>query len=220
MPVGNHQRDPDPRLVRSWLIGWTLARETSPPVEDVGGFRVDVGWPRQRVRYVFPAVTAGYQRLAESIVEPWIHLKVCADAGAVRKLLPPRWVIQPQGFLMTTDRLRSATPDLPSGYSLDVNRELSVPLVRVVMTEGETSSIGRVAIVNDYAIFDRIETAAAHRRRGLASAVMGLLSQIAESRGASRGVLVATAEGKTLYEALGWRLHSLYTTAMIPGLDE
>ena len=208
MPVGNHQRGLDPQLLRSWLIGWTLARETSPPVADSGGLRVDVGWPHQRVRYVFPAVSEGYRRLGETIVEPWIQLKVCADAAAVRDLLLPRWVVQPPGFMMTTDALRPASLDLPSEYSLEANKDLSVPVVCVVAADGETASVGRVVTVDGFAIYDRIETHAAHRRRGLARAVMGRLSEIAQSRDASRGVLVATAEGKSLYEALGWQLHA------------
>jgi GNAT superfamily N-acetyltransferase len=220
MPVGNQQFPVSPQLLQCWLTGWTLARETSPPAPDSGGFRVDVGWPHQRVRYVFPAVSAGYRRLARAIVEPWIHLKVCADVNEVREQLPPRWAVQPPGFMMTSDGVRSAPSDLPAGYSFDVNSDRSVPIVRVVTTDGETVSIGRVATVDGFAIFDRIETAAAHRRRGLASAVMGRLTQIAGTRGATRGVLVATAEGKSLYKSLGWQLCSPYTTAVIPGLDE
>jgi hypothetical protein len=46
---------------------------------------------------------------------------------------------------------------------------------------------------------------------------MKALEAIARKAGATQGVLVATSDGRALYEALGWQLHSLYTTAVIPG---
>jgi GNAT superfamily N-acetyltransferase len=101
-------------------------------------------------------------------------------------------------------------------YTLDVIEAPAVTVARVLTTNGEIASIGRVAFVGDFAIYDRIETHNAHRRRKLASAVMNRLQSVALARGRTRGVLVATADGLTLYEALGWHLHSPYTTAVIP----
>lgn len=42
------------------------------------------------------------------------------------------------------------------------------------------------------------------------------LEAIGREKGAVRGVLVATPDGRALYESLGWELHSPYTTAVIP----
>lgn len=44
----------DPHIVATWVKGWTLARETAPPRPYRDGFWVDVGWPQQKARYVFP----------------------------------------------------------------------------------------------------------------------------------------------------------------------
>ena len=67
------------------------------------------------------------------------------------------------------------------------------------------------------AVFDRIRTHENHRRMGLARALMATLGNIALGNGVTRAGLVATPDGRLLYEALGWQLHSLYTTALIPG---
>ncbi|AMK23152.1 MULTISPECIES: GNAT family N-acetyltransferase [Sphingomonadaceae] len=205
----------DPRIVATWIKGWTLARETPPPVEDHGGFRVDVGWPQQRVRYVFPRISPAMRELAAGITEPWVFVKACATPSAMRAALPNRWAIQPPGFMMTCcGQMAGGAP--PDGYSLDATDPMPLAVVKALASSGELAAIGRVVRVGEFAIYDRIETTAAHRRRGLGRAVMKKLETIARGAGATRGVLVATADGRGLYEALGWELLSLYTTAVIP----
>ena len=64
-------------------------------------------------------------------------------------------------------------------------------------------------------VYDRIETAPAHRRRGLGRAVMAALADARRSRAASQ-VLVATDDGRALYARLGWSVYSTFATAVIP----
>lgn len=218
MPSDKPPLSADASVVQAWITGWALARETSPPLQIAGGFRVDVGWPRQLVRYVFPRCSEEVQRLAAAIVEPWFFLKVCGGPEDLRPLLPPRWVIQPIGYLMTCSvKMPAGSASVPEGYSLKLMDGLPVPLATIHAPSGEVVASGRVALTGDFAIYDRIETHLDHRRRGLASAVVSALAAVAQSRGQTRGVLVATPDGRSLYETLGWRLHSLYTTAVIPG---
>jgi GNAT superfamily N-acetyltransferase len=218
MESDDHHSQADPSVVQAWVEGWTLARETPAPVPHKGGWRVDVGWPRQRVRYVFSHCSKALQSLAETVVEPWIFLKVCAAPEVMQMLLPPRWILQPLGFMMIhTTQARQRDVSLSNAYTLNVIEAPTVTVAKVLTTSGEIASIGRVVFVGDFAIYDRIETHNAHRRRGLASAVMTRLQGIAIARGSTQGALVATAGGRELYEALGWRLHSPYTTAVIPG---
>jgi hypothetical protein len=54
-----------------------------------------------------------------------------------------------------------------------------------------------------------------HRRKGLGRAVMSLLGR-AKARPSLPEVLIATEDGRKLYEALGWRTLSPYSTACIP----
>jgi GNAT superfamily N-acetyltransferase len=206
----------NPAIIETWVKGWALARQTPPPVRKGSGFRVEVGWPQQLARYVFPALTDEFAQLAASITEPWIHLKVCAPPAAVRAVLPACWTIQPVGFLMTdfnaTELDRAC---LPQGYSIETTEDKPVSVVSFFTPEGEVAAIGRVVFVEGYAIYDRIETHPSHRRRGLGRAVMQALKAIGEARGKTDGILVATQEGKALYQTLGWQVHALYTTAVI-----
>lgn len=214
--LNDHELIADPGVVATWIKGWALARETSPPVEDHGGFRVDVGWPEQRARYVFPRISPAMRELAATIAEPWVFVKACASPAAMRAALPAKWAIQPPGFMMVCRSAMAGKAAPPDGYLLDATEPGPVAIVRALAPGGGLAAIGRVVRVGEFAIYDRIETDAAHRRRGLARAVMKTLESIARDHGATRGVLVATADGRGLYEALGWELHSLYTTAAIP----
>ncbi|MGY5128538.1 GNAT family N-acetyltransferase [Streptomyces nigrescens] len=62
-------------------------------------------------------------------------------------------------------------------------------------------------------VFDMIGTEPAHQRRGLGRAVMTALAGRAVERGARQGVLVASPDGRALYEAMGWRSRSMVTAA-------
>jgi GNAT superfamily N-acetyltransferase len=127
-------------------------------------------------------------------------------------------IVQQLGFVMIyTAQDRKQDISLSNAYTLNVTEAPTITVAKVLTANGEIASIGRVVFVDDFAIYDRIETHHDHRRRGLASAVMNGLQSAARVRGNTRGVLVATADGHALYKTLGWRLHSLYTTAVIPG---
>jgi GNAT superfamily N-acetyltransferase len=70
-------------------------------------------------------------------------------------------------------------------------------------------------MVGASAVFDRIETAVAHRRRGLGRAVMGALDALARERGVGERLLVATDAGRRLYLQLGWTDLAPYSTAVL-----
>lgn len=207
----------DPSLVETWLKGWSLAKGVSLPVPDHDGFRVDVGWADQQIRYVFPTISAGLLHLAQTITQPYIFLKVCAPATAIQPHLPPRWVIQPPGFMMT-NHLPDSPPrlHLPDGYRLNIQIDTPVLIATIYSAEETVAAVGRMVIVNDHIIYDRIATDPVHQRRGLGSAVMTALTAAGISMGKNKGILVATPAGKALYETLGWQLYSPYTTAVIP----
>lgn len=206
----------DPDLLAAWVRGWSLARGAPAPAAFADGWRVEVGWPEQKRRYVFARLSPTLVRLADEIGEPFVLLKACAAPEALRTALPAHWVVRPPGFLMTCDGpMAPAQAPLPEGVVLDRREEAGVEVVRALGPGGE-AAIGRMVMVGTTAVYDRVETQASWRRRGLASAVMRALEAAAAERGATRGALVATAEGRRLYEALGWRLHAVYSTAEIP----
>lgn len=209
----------EPRpAIATWIKGWSLAREVAAPVVITGGFWVRVGWPEQQERYVFPGICPMLMELADTVTEPWVYLKVCAHADALRPLLPARWEIQAPGHMMVASGL---IPDygnrLAGGYHWKTELQLPVPKVTVLTDDGAIAASGRIALADDAAIYDRIITAPQHRRRGLATAVMKRLTAIACSCGITNGLLVATNEGRALYETLGWNLLAPYTSVVIPG---
>ncbi|WP_170137750.1 GNAT family N-acetyltransferase [Chitinophaga dinghuensis] len=209
----------DPFLVETWLKGWAIARGTMGPVPDQGGFRIDVGWPDQLVRYVFPQLCAGWQDLQHTIDQPYIFLKVCATPEQIRPLLLPPWEICPPGFMMRKiwgDR--QAAVQLPSSYYMETTPG-ATPKARIFTSSGELAALGSIAMVGEYAIFDRIATEPAHQRKGLGSAVMTALSNMVIQQGATTGLLVATTQGKALYSTLNWELYAPYTTIVIPAAD-
>uniref|UniRef100_UPI000AC6FF97 GNAT family N-acetyltransferase n=1 Tax=Streptomyces sp. NRRL B-24085 TaxID=1709476 RepID=UPI000AC6FF97 len=78
---------------------------------------------------------------------------------------------------------------------------------------------GQTAPTGATAVFDRIETAPAHRRRGLGSVVMRTLQGAAAAAGARTGVLAGTPAGRALYESLGWHVQAPLTSAKFVGRD-
>ena len=209
----------DPALVETWITGWALARETPPPVPDHGGYRVEVGWPDQRRRHVFSSIGSGLIDLGRWVEEPHVFLKCMTTAEALRAVLPARWTVETRGGFMGLDRLATGpTRGAGEGYRSQVIEEGSAQVVRFLsLPDRSEAAAGRVVLVDDCAIFDRIVVAPAHRRRGLGSALMGALGREARARGARRGLLIATEEGRALYESLGWRLLSPYASAVIAG---
>ena len=216
MTGGETRLRADPALVATWVRGWALARGTPPPEPHADGFCVEVGWPQQARRYVFPHLSGEIARLGAGIRQPWVYLKACAPPEAVRAVLPTPWSVADATFMMTLDDLDRPTPLLPKDYRLTVEEGPAGSIVTVTAA-GAVAAGGRVATVGEIAIFDRIVTEPAFQRRGLGTVVMAALGQAARDRGAKRAVLVATDDGRRLYEALGWRLHALYTSAVILG---
>ena len=89
-------------------------------------------------------------------------------------------------------------------------------LTTILTRDADLAASGRLGLVGDVAIYDRIRVQDAHQRRGLGRALMIALGEVANRAGAARWVLVATPEGRALYETLGWAVHAHYTTAFIP----
>lgn len=208
----------DPAIVATWVEGWAMTRQVPPPVFENGAYRIEVGLPDQKRRHVFSACSHHVRKYAETIDEPFVFLKVCAPPELVRPHLPPRWRIETPGYMMQlSGRMAGSVNALPDGYSFS-REELGSggTLMNIRDASGEIAATGRIAFPGELAIYDRIRTHENHRRRGLGRALMQKLEMIAAGRGLTGAVLVATPDGRALYETLGWKLHSLYTTAVIP----
>ncbi|WP_323959288.1 GNAT family N-acetyltransferase [Arthrobacter sp. JZ12] len=73
-----------------------------------------------------------------------------------------------------------------------------------VTANGEEAARGSVARQDGYAVFDRIVTEEKYRRRGLGSFVMRALTADILEEDVDTGLLMASADGRHLYQHLGW----------------
>jgi len=161
------------------------------------------------------------RELGAAITQPWIFLKACAEADELRALLPARWEMQPDAFMMTCDDAPfPGSSALPPGYALQVTDDGARTRrahVLVIAHDGTLAASGHLALDDQLAIYDRIVTEPAHQRRGLGRTVMQALQTLSHRHGRHGGVLVATPEGRRLYETLGWRMHAPWASGVIPG---
>ncbi|MDR8407707.1 GNAT family N-acetyltransferase [Nonomuraea sp. 3-1Str] len=219
-----------PATVRAWVDGWVVSRNAPTPVREPWGLRVDVGLPGHVVRHVVPAPTpATLRHLTALPSAPGTWLKLCAPYEEVAPWLPRPWDVQEPEFMMTasldpaprTRGLTGATAAAragvvaPDGYTLAVTTRAGVTVARLLTAAGEMAARGQMAIAGTTAVVDQVETAPHHRRRGLGTIVMGALTATAAAGGATDGVLVATPAGRSLYETLGWAVHTPMTAAVL-----
>lgn len=205
----------DPGLLWRWVAARSIARGLPLPVHDRGGMRVDTGTPAELRRYVFAGLVPAIAELAAAIETPNVYIKVCAAAGDVRRLLPPRWQLQPAGYLMAQDGPHPGMPAPLSGYRIECAQDGPASAVRILADDGTLAASGYAAEHDGVFILDRILVDPAHRRRGLGRALVTALVSMQRSS-SSQCVLVATDDGCALYSTLGWRVLSPYTTAVIP----
>ncbi|MFE2145320.1 GNAT family N-acetyltransferase [Streptomyces sp. NPDC059456] len=204
----------DAGLVRSWVEGWVVSRGAAPPVAEPWGFTVDVGLSGHVTRHVLAdADEALVRKLTETATAPGTWLKVFLPPRTVAPWVAPGWSFDDEGFLMSAP-LRAAAAGAPEGYRVRTWTRGGVTRVLVATRDGALAARGQVAVPGPggTAVFDQVETSAAHRRKGLGSLVMRTLGNAAAASGSPAAVLAATTEGRALYESLGWRTHGPLTS--------
>jgi len=207
----------DPKLVFAWQAAHSLARSAPHPVHDRGGFRVDTHSEKEVKRWVFPKLCDGLCGIAHDILAPRHYLKLCGTDEELRSAVPARWEMQPPNYFMEATAMVGETTALPDGYRLELHRAGAVSKVHIVASDGGIAASGSAAETGDAFVYDRIETAPEHRRKGLGIAVM---SALRSARKSSLGpqLLVATEDGRSLYARLGWTVVSPFATATIPDI--
>ena len=212
---GTDGSEADPALIEAWLTARSIVRGLPLPLTDSGGLRVDTGSAAEQRRYVFACPGEGLRHLADSIDTAFVALKLCAPSARLMAMVPPRWQLMAPGFVMTAPGPAAARePDLPGGYRLDVVRDGAIIRARLLTTADELAASGSAVTARGVFIYDQIVTDAGHRRRGLARLIMHTLAA-ARAAGTPQ-VLVATVDGRALYERLGWSVHAPYSSVMIP----
>ncbi|MFB7330702.1 GNAT family N-acetyltransferase [Streptomyces adustus] len=205
--------------IRAWIQGWTVSRGTADPVPTPWGFTVDVGLPGHVVRHVLSAADeTAVREIAENTTAPGVWLKTPTPPETLEPWLGPGWSLAGgPGFLMSAPPNAphaEAPPATPDGYRLDTWNRAGVARTLIRTTDGAFAARGQVAVTGFGFVVDQVETDPAHQRRGLGRLVMRTLADIAAGQGATAGVLVATPQGRALYETAGWRVLAPLTGAV------
>ena len=197
-------------LTERWIISWAAMRDLQVTELD--------GWPlvhvASRTRQtelvcVDPGVAAFGELLRHVGGDRGAMLTVVgADLSAYREMPLPDdvRVDRDDESLMTTHLVGpAAAPALPE--SLVGTWDIDAGLVHHRVEDGErVVAEGAMGLHDGWATFDSVETAPSHQRRGLGRHVMTALVDHAHEEGAQRAVLAASADGRALYESLGWRV--------------
>jgi len=208
----------DPNLLLAWQIAHSIARNSPPPVHDRGGYRVDTHTEKEVKRWVFPELCDGLREIAREIALPRHYLKLCGTVDELRSALPARWEVQPANFVMVAAAANLDARPLPEGYRLELHHAGPVIRASIIAPDGAVAASGSAAEAAGVFIYDRIETAQDHRRKGLGVAVMIALGSARKSA-ASRQLLIATEDGRSLYASLGWSVLAPFATAIIPEVN-
>lgn len=202
-------------LLRRWVEGWRLCRGLGPVIEYDDALAVVLRLPgRERELFALTDEPAVVDRLAAGTIEDvWLTVTTEDGDGVARRLagagLEP---FAEQKMLMSIE-LRDHPQPATSSYQLELTSDGPLEYVRILAADGTVAARGMVSIVDNDAVMHDIQTDPAHRRRGLGSVVMGVLSRRAIERGAESGLLMATAEGVHLYRKLGWLPEATMVTA-------
>ncbi|MET7423123.1 GNAT family N-acetyltransferase [Dactylosporangium sp. NPDC005555] len=210
-------------LVVRWQRGWGLSRAL-PAAADLGpGLRVRCLQIGRAVEYFAldqdPASLRDLAgRVAAETEVTWLTVPT-ADPDRTAGLLESAGlvVLKRSELMMTIDLCDHPEPPPAAGYTLRTRAQDAVVTATVHDAAGTTGAHGTIGLAGPDAVADRIETMSAHRRRGLGSTVMGALAAAAVSAGATRGILVASEEGRHLYTKLGWRPAATVLIAATPG---
>jgi GNAT superfamily N-acetyltransferase len=210
-------------LIERWQRGWSVARAL-PAAEDVGAaLRVRCLQPGRDVEYV-AYDTSHLDELAERLRAEqeitWLTVPTAEPERTGQALEKAGLVLLKRAEQLMTIELRDHPESKPAGpYRVEVNVERGAVVATVRHESGEAAAWGTMGLSGTDAVADRIETAEAHRRRGLGRVVMGELARTAAGQGAEHGILVASEEGQHLYLALGWRAVADVLIATTPGND-
>ncbi|HWG27258.1 GNAT family N-acetyltransferase [Actinospica sp.] len=195
----------------AWVAGWVVSRGTARPRPTPWGLWVEVGTPKQHGRYVMLEAREPIVRdLATRAQVPALWMKAFAEPEELRPWLTADWTEDDPGWLMAVD-LTAERVRAPDGYSVDAVSRDGVVFVTVSAADGAPAARGQVGIAGDAAVVDQVSTEPAYQRRGLGTVVLRALANAALEAGSSTGILGATAQGRALYETLGWKAYAPLT---------
>jgi GNAT superfamily N-acetyltransferase len=191
-----------------WLEAWTYARGLD--VREVSGWPlVHVGSATRETEMVClePGAETFAALMSQVAGDPRAMLTVIS-----RNIKPYTSLTLPAGVrvdrddetLMAAALTATPVPAIDPAFSTRWE-EIGHQSKYVVEHEERVVAEGYVGVLGADAVYDAVETTASYQRQGLGRHVMAVLSTRALERGATSGILAATASGRLLYESLGWK---------------
>jgi GNAT superfamily N-acetyltransferase len=201
-----------------WAFGYCAARGYGHPVAapNPQALWFDAGKPDQTGRFILGGASSETAAAAFAAVDaPHIYVDIATPRDAILPHIPPHWQPRDPMWLM------AAGTDMPaarptSDFTIEVDESADRFEAVARDADGSLAARGVLGIHGTTAVYDQIVTEAQFGRRGLGSAIMAELGRRAARRGASECLLVATADGKALYERLGWTPRSDIVSVISP----
>ncbi|WP_162248178.1 MULTISPECIES: GNAT family N-acetyltransferase [unclassified Sphingopyxis] len=201
-----------------WAFGYCAARGYAQPVAATlpSALWFDVGKPDQAGRFILGNASGEAATAAFAAVEaPHTYVDIAATRDAILPHIPPHWQPRDPMWLMVAGTDMPAarpTPDFTVEVAESANRFEAIAR----HADGSLAARGVLGIHGTTAVYDQIVTEPQFGRRGLGSAIMAELGRQAARRGVTECLLVATSDGKALYERLGWTLCSDIVSVISP----
>jgi len=201
-----------------WAFGYCAARGYARPVSAPlpSALWFDVGKPDQAGRFILGNASSEAAAAAFAAVEaPHIYVDIAAPRDAILPYIPPGWQPRDPMWLMATGTdmpTARPTPDFIIEVDESANRFEAIARD----SDGTPAARGVLGLHGTTAVYDQIVTEAQFGRRGLGSAIMAELGRRAIGQGVTECLLVATSDGKALYERLGWTLRSDIVSVISP----
>lgn len=206
--------------VDAWVSGFGVSRQV--PVRRLGELtEVEVGSQGRRLELVLvePDGEVVDRTLARLVGTDDVWSTIFTSGNPRRDLPAGTRAQLSDEVFMALDLVPSAAVVSPGIGRVETESEPGRATVRI-LDEGVVAARGQIAVVGDTAVFDRIETHDAYRRRGLGTAVMSVLAHWAVGEGACRGLLAASLDGQALYARLGWEpVAAMLTVAGVGASD-
>lgn len=201
-----------------WAFGYCAARGYAHPVAVTlpAALWFDVGKPDQTGRFILGNASSEAAAAAFAAVDaPHIYVDIAAPRDAILPHVPPHWQPRDPMWLMATGTDMPAARPTPD-FEIEVDESADRFEATARDSAGTLAARGVLGIHGTTAVYDQIVTEAQFGRRGLGSAIMAELGGRAARRGVTESLLVATADGKALYERLGWTLRSDIVSVISP----
>lgn len=198
-------------LVRRWERGWALARGLGPAEEARGALHVPVHDEDRHTEVVVldaGSIAALAAEVAAAPVTNWLTVPT-TDADSVLRIFTDAGLkLHQRECFMSTNLNNHPSHKAPADYTVTTTFADGLIQARIEHSNGDLAARGVMSVIGADAAAHNIVTLPDHRRRGLASALMSALADEAVARGATTGLLVASADGERLYTSLGWHRHA------------